>query len=374
MAKAKVYNLVLLLISFCISFVLAELALRTWTPFPIHMSSGQQPHDELLYVLHPSRDDIDTQGFRNPQASSHPEIYAIGDSHTYGSNVTWDKSWPHQLGEFSRKDVYNFGVGSYGIYQYVRLFEMAVERAPSFILVGLYPANDLTLNGCRLLHLEYWKERALQQGLSNGFCEEENPDEIDDPGMDQGGLNEALKSSAVINAIYFTFIKPVLNYPGTYDFSDGATEISVNRKRVAAHHSLTDLDRDKVRQHFANGQILFRYMQELAASNDIPWGVLLVPSKERVIFHWATANDLPLPESFREAVESEERLVEILKEFFDEESIMYSDAAPRMVDLLAQGSANGSSIYKSGDGHPFDRGYDAYAQTAADLMSAAERR
>ncbi|MCZ6757176.1 MAG: hypothetical protein O7C39_02735, partial [Bacteroidetes bacterium] len=119
------------------------------------MTSNRVPHGELLYVLDSDLPDIDRLGFRNRKDPRDQTIFAIGDSHTYGNKVTWEKSWPTQLQKMLNLEVYNFGVGSYNIYQYYRLFEMSTQYTPKYVIIGLYPANDLALNVCEILRLDY---------------------------------------------------------------------------------------------------------------------------------------------------------------------------------------------------------------------------
>ena len=41
--------------------------------------------------------DIDENGFRNPKLFEEVDIVTVGDSFTYGNNVSSEKSWPQQL-------------------------------------------------------------------------------------------------------------------------------------------------------------------------------------------------------------------------------------------------------------------------------------
>lgn len=123
--KALFINGALLFLSFFFSLLLAETLLRIFTPFPIHSSfSNKKAHDELGWVLSPKIKDSDEKGFRNKCYIPNPDIVAIGDSHTYGYNVPREESWPEILSRISGKTVYNFGMGGYGISQYVYLVKV----------------------------------------------------------------------------------------------------------------------------------------------------------------------------------------------------------------------------------------------------------
>ena len=77
-------------------------------------------------MLSPRLRDVDEHRFRNPPDDNERyDIVAIGDSHTFGSNVSWMEAWPHALARGTGHTVYNLGVGSYSIYQYGVLLEKA---------------------------------------------------------------------------------------------------------------------------------------------------------------------------------------------------------------------------------------------------------
>ena len=103
-----------------------EAGLRLVTPFPIHSAdANRDPHEALGYVVSPALADIDSHGFRNPGNRATGEtidLFALGDSHTFGQNVASELSWPQQLGRMANLSVYNYGVGGYGILQYAYLF------------------------------------------------------------------------------------------------------------------------------------------------------------------------------------------------------------------------------------------------------------
>lgn len=85
----------------------------------------------------------DANGFRNASVLSKVDIVALGDSQTWGINVTKDDAWPQQLEKLSGRSVYNMGVGGYGPVQYWILTDKALDLSPKVIVVGLYFGNDL---------------------------------------------------------------------------------------------------------------------------------------------------------------------------------------------------------------------------------------
>jgi len=97
----------------CLSVVLAALtaegALRAFTVFPIHSASANKVDEPKLdYTVNPELAGIDSSGFRNPTVLRTAEIVAIGDSHTFGYNVSSEDDWPTQLADMTGRTVYNF--------------------------------------------------------------------------------------------------------------------------------------------------------------------------------------------------------------------------------------------------------------------------
>ena len=62
----------------------------------------------------PATSDHDDWGFRNPERPSKPWVVALGDSQTYGTNVTREKAWPAVVERHTGKPVYNMAVAGYG--------------------------------------------------------------------------------------------------------------------------------------------------------------------------------------------------------------------------------------------------------------------
>ena len=68
---------------------------------------------------------------------------AIGDSQTYGDEVSRQEAWPQRLAELTGRSVYNMALGGYGPVEYERLLPEALALSPQVVLVGLYAGNDL---------------------------------------------------------------------------------------------------------------------------------------------------------------------------------------------------------------------------------------
>jgi hypothetical protein len=104
MASMARSNLLTLIISLLFSLAILEIGLRSFTPYPISRVSNRVEHEKLGYVMDPNMSEIDENGFRNKELTS-IDIVALGDSHTYGFNVSSDNSWPKLLGRKLKKNV-----------------------------------------------------------------------------------------------------------------------------------------------------------------------------------------------------------------------------------------------------------------------------
>jgi hypothetical protein len=372
-------NWILLLISVFLCSVALEVFLQLVTRFPINNTSNTIPHSELLYVIDPSLREIDKVGFRNAVPPDRQAIFAIGDSHTYGNNVNSDHSWPQQLGHRLGLGVYNFGVGSYNIYQYYRLFEMALTYHPKYVVVGFYPANDLGLGVCKVLGLPYWKERMVQLGLENAYCphlkgneEPDRPgDEVDESLLHR--LQEFFRLDTAIGNIIYMYVYKRLkktgeNSPGYIRLSNDAADLEPDAERLAEHSRDTDLGQGLVAESVENSKILYQRMQTMAAQQGVTLMIMIVPSKERVVATWADGQGMDLPGLLRRAYENESRLARMYLKFFSQSGILAADATPAMSALLDGDLEAGVNTYLPDDDHPLEPGYLAYAKTVQQLF------
>ena len=166
-------NLLTLIISLLISLVILEAGLRFFTPYPVSRISNKLHHEILGHVMDVNMKEIDEHGFRN-ETLQIIDIVALGDSHTYGFNVSSDNSWPKLLGHKTGKNVYNYGVGGYGILQYQYLLNKSIESSPDVVLLGIYLANDLNDICQRVLSKQYWISRAEDLHIDTSVCPETN--------------------------------------------------------------------------------------------------------------------------------------------------------------------------------------------------------
>jgi GDSL-like Lipase/Acylhydrolase family len=155
----------LVLGSLLLSLLLLELGLRAWdgylSKWPnfvlgartvlAEREKSRFVDDPLLgYVPRPSYTaggvSFDAEGFRRTgdvtAATKGGPILAVGDSYTYGDEVTDTETWPAHLQALTSRRVLNGGVSGYGFDQIVLRAEAGTEQHPSAIVVS-FIADDI---------------------------------------------------------------------------------------------------------------------------------------------------------------------------------------------------------------------------------------
>ena len=132
----RLQSLFLLSVSLIASLILCEIGLRVPTPFPVNKSSNKIDDAVLGYRMNSKLAGVDSSGFRNPSENQRV-LAAIGDSHTFGFNVTPEDTWPAVLQRNSGIPIYNFGVGGYSIYSYHALMRQHVAPEYTGALIAL---------------------------------------------------------------------------------------------------------------------------------------------------------------------------------------------------------------------------------------------
>ncbi len=99
--------------------------------------------DILGHRPRPHYSDHDSRGFRNGAAIDRVDIVCLGDSQTYGTGVSREDAWPHQLAVSSGQSVYSMAYGGWGPTHSEVLLEEAKQLRPKLIIEGFYAGNDL---------------------------------------------------------------------------------------------------------------------------------------------------------------------------------------------------------------------------------------
>jgi lysophospholipase L1-like esterase len=367
----KFKSVVLLLVSLIGSLLLLEATLRILTPHPITRVSNKIPHPVLGYVMDSRLPGIDRQGFRNDEAPPF-SIVAIGDSHTFGFNVESRDAWPKVLGRLLNRKVYNYGIGGYGVLQYSALMDEAIRQQPEWILIGLYLANDLD-DICRFVRTNsHWQAQSGTLGIDPLLCPD--PDAQMAALLRKNALNRWLSEHFAAYSILSGYLTEQA-IRREIEHGDSAVAVTINnnkvkalvsRARIEAHANAMDLDKPDIRQAYSVLQNFLLSANRTSRQHGIRFGVLLIPSQERVLHGYLQAHGRAPNAGYARAVANEDRLRHRLVTFMESTGVAYMDVLPWLENALHQ---SGPLYAIKDDGHPVAAGYRNYADAAARLIA-----
>ncbi|HKQ33250.1 MAG TPA: hypothetical protein VJV40_08595, partial [Thermodesulfobacteriota bacterium] len=287
----------LILCSIFISLAVLEVGLRILSAFLIYSPKNSQVYDEKLgRRIDPSLEDIDDNGFRNPSIPERADIVTLGDSHTYGVNVKSENAWPYQLGRMSGMSVYNLGVGGYGPLQYYYLMDTALSFKPRHIILGLYPANDMS-DVCKMIdESEYWRDWAAKRGYDAGVCK----------GSESffGRVNRTLSDLHVywMVASAVKRVNESTNFGDAIEVTEGDNKTIMKYATIRSHMKKTDISRQKISLGLAVTEDVLREMKSKADAEGVEFGVVLIPSKEIAFYDYLKANGYEIPDDYEKLV------------------------------------------------------------------------
>lgn len=404
---------ILLITSVIVSLSILEIGLRIFTPFPISWVSNKIKHEQLGYVMDPKLAGIDKSGFRN-EGQETADIIAIGDSFTFGTNVDSDHSWPKVLGQMLNKNVYNYGVGGYGILQYSYILDRAVEKNPEAIVVGLFLANDLYDICHFVVERKYSKEQASQAGVNSSLCPSTNRQvsaELEKEAVN-GWLSTKIALYSILTHYYLRYARgmeidsmlrndiaivnddterAILHHLSTkknaafmlekkVDKESRSDTVIVNddMQRTIIHHvsikrhaTFMDLEKPDIAMAFGVLKDFLRKARRETQARKIRLGVVLIPSKPRVFYSYLKEKGYKLSDEYEQLVVNEDRLRRSTIAFMTKIGVPSDDALPGTEEALRKYK----NMYPASvDGHPLDMGYRIIAEAAAELVTGQERQ
>ena len=293
---------------------------------------------------------------------------AIGDSHTYGYNVSWEDAWPYQLSRSLNKSVYNLGVGGYGIFHYLFLAKEALKHKPEYVILALYVPNDIELSACKSVSSSYYQE-LLKQRIVATECPVQ-PQIIKAKPTNKPKRkfsftrNSALKSA--IKQVKIKYIKPKIE---KYIYKEDYFDIGGNftkKERVFYHYRQTDLTKKRVKSNFDASKIIISMMNEEFRSKGVNFGIIVIPSKALVIEDWALNKGEKIPKDF--SVEPEKNLINNYLLFFKENQIPNIYSLPFIRKAFSIAVEKNEDLYPFEDDHPLAKGYESYSRAAEALI------
>ena len=351
-------NMLLLVASAVVSVAILEIGLRWLTIFPIHTNlANRVPDAELGYRMDPALPDIDDSGFRNPRSQRPATVVTIGDSHTFGFNVKWDRSWPQQLSLLSKETVYNFGVGGYGVPQYLHLSVKAIAMQPRYLIWGLYLANDLHDICGAIKRITTWSEWAKRNDFDVSNCvrgKETLP-------IHRRDIPPLLRSTAIGSLVQHFFWRPRFTTANAIIITEPKNTTFISHRRINSHKAFMDRGEKEIEIAIGLAKQIVKDVKREADSEDIIFGILFIPSKINVFYDYLIGKGYGLPSAYHQTVEEERALVEEFSDLFSRLGIRHADARSYLHQKLL---ANGQIYPRGDDSHPLSAGYTAYARAA----------
>ncbi|HET7909271.1 MAG TPA: hypothetical protein VFL19_01070 [Nitrospira sp.] len=311
------------------------------------------------------------------------DVVVIGDSQTWGINVTQKETWPSALMQVGHVSVYSMSLGGWGPIQYEILAKDALILNPRAILVGLYLGNDI-FDSCS--HV-YGTDAYPQYRRADGNFTEalsalharlklmDDHTRIDRAHQrlaEMGAVAKVWQKLAGRSVILQTlmargWVPAVPSVDELYEAADvswaqaspeaaswyrgrGVSTVMTYGYRGAA----VDLSNLCIRDGVRITREVLASLKDLSEKRDIRMGVVFIPTKEWV--YAAADKDLRshVTGEFANLFKNETSIKKELQEACVKIELVCVDAA----DILVPAAQKGAMLYKAdSDGHPIAQGY-----------------
>ncbi|MEM7504359.1 MAG: hypothetical protein AAF417_20135 [Pseudomonadota bacterium] len=369
-----------------VAAILGELVLRAAFGFPLPMVNFRVD-ERLLFTAHPAFPEIDDQGFRTLPADDEYELAAIGDSHTFGYNVSTTESWPALLADEQGISVHNYGVSGYNFLHYYTLAQDALESGMD-VVIAIYPANDLTQFVCELYELDGWaidRERlgvsldCADHPLGGSFLPVRPPEQRSSTEQIKEWI---IENVATASTIYHLIWRPTrqaaaASPAGTLVYPGGIDDPGFERFDVQLFDLfIASMKRNGgfVSRSFEASLQAFDQLIEEARTRDRFIGFLMVRSRPRIIAasYGDARNDLE--PRFAELARYEDEIVEDYERFFESRGVPVVDNLEFVLVAYERARSQQEAFWPvADDDHPLADGYVAYAEAVGELLSSKPR-
>lgn len=338
-------NMLCLLLSGVLAWGILEFSLRAELFQPIFRMGDLAfvLDTKILYKIKPRcHTEINQYGFRGMNFSEKKQsnIFFLGDSFVFGTNVSGRESLPERLEGFlgKGKSVLNFGVQGYGPDQSLVQFEKWSEVfKPSAVILAVYPANDF---------MDLVKNDLFETDESLVLKPKKNK------------LSDIFPSIRILELFRMLQLRfRPDQYRGTFDRFDPQ---SVHHTFVDFFNDVVDLDLIHNPDSWVSQRkrllmrSIIRTFKEHCAKRDIPFWVVVIPTGE----NFEEESDLE-----KRGVFEDERffLERIMAEILREEKVNFIDLSKPFV----QSPQRGKELYDFKDGHLSAEGYRLSAEFIA---------
>jgi hypothetical protein len=346
------------------ALLMAEIGLRMFTQFPVSYRTNRIADPDFGYRLSPRLRDVDENGFRNSNPADSFDVFAVGDSHTFGVNVSSEHAWPAELASETGLKVYNTGVGSYGIATYhAILSKLLASDKSSKAIVALFPANDFQIgfSFCDIdFESPFWTDqrRRLQLNLMSlkPLCNGED-------NVNKSWYKWIKANFAITSAIDILIFDPLNAAKRSIAIPGGLPDIVMNKQSLNSKELQGEAE-------LLRGSA--KILADWATTFKDRIAIVIIPSKERVFYEImrdrnvlsSAPTDLVTAVG-REIANEEFAIAEAMRNLIPVVSVL-----PELKELVS----HSGSTYPTHDGHPYEVGYVAYTQAAKRALAKLETK
>jgi lysophospholipase L1-like esterase len=376
--RIKKYSLnsLLLLVSLIICLLLGEFIVRLFHD-PVDFLHPNIIQDPILgHRIDPENPGgHDKWGFRNKSVPDQASIVTIGDSLTYGLNATSRDSWPNQLQEISKREVYNLGIQGYGPLQYLHILKTkALLLKPKYIFLGLYYGNDYIDSYNLANGLSHWKHLKSPTGENisqqkNKAILKENPKPFLYPVRKYLHYNSVLyklMAFTVLEKVKYLLCKYVEKSDYFYLYEN--KKYNINLAFETRKHPIgLYLDNPKVKEGMQITFDILNEMQTICQKNNIKFVIVIIPTKERV-YKKLILEDKKLSKIFQKHLSEETKVDMLTQSFLKENKIPYINSIP----YLEKASYKKQLYPNNYEDHPKRNGYRVIAEAINEYLDKPE--
>ena len=365
-------NGLLVVLAFALGIVVMEGLSRLVLSPVDFLLPEMEAHAELNHRISPYSAGHDSLGFRNESVPEKVSVVAIGDSMTYGVAASHRDSWPRQLQRLIGQPVYNLALGGYGPVHYWHLLnEFALPMEPDLVIVGVYFGNDL-MDAYNLVYSNDSWEHLRRPGAVDGV---DSKDLIELPVRSKrfGDLRNWLAhksmiyrvvtQSALANPVRRAEVAHIHSDVMRIDVPGGITFLTPGIRSGAL-----DLTDPNVQEGLDLSAQALDEIQKQCRARQVDLLVLLIPTKEYVYRDIVFDRGMDLSgSSFRELIDSEERVKARVRAQLDSSGVAYLDLLEPMRAAAAR-----NAIFPENDGHPNALGYSVIATEVSNWIDRQE--
>jgi len=347
------------------------------------------PDDQLGHRPTTRHPEHDANGFRNPSVPASADIVTMGDSQTYGAQVSPADPWPRRLAEKTGKVVYNMGFGGWCPGQYLLLMPQALKFKPKVIVTEFYSGNDLYdcfsvayYNG-QLSEFRTQSEadqreiremearQTLKQYVPTTYLKKKPIEERPFLHRIQARIDDHVRLAHVLERLRELY-RERYSPPDWDDIKDEYSDYvrcdifeGPTAKTVLTPYSRlagADLGDARIREGFRIALASLKRMDEMARAAGASHVIFLLPTKELVFKEEVNRHGGGGTEVYRRQVANEEEIWRQSRAYLEGNKLRYFDSLPLLQKALAEGNP---PFPMSEDGHLNPGGHRVIADAVA---------